>query len=482
MVDLNILNIIKELEKTYNSFVYNCAILKKNDRWDNILSAIFFTDQTFDDLRKKYEVFEKEKEKIELQNFKIFHQTFEIDKWKEIFENISKNSLNINNHNIHFKKEINLEYLNCHHEMWSSYIRKEIILNITSFSKLNRKGINFFEGVEGHNNMDFHNELKEITPEIRKNTSYPSIYSAIETLLGVRDFKGKSLSLIIILPIHVKIKKYSLNKNVINFTILLNKSIAQIGGSIELKSNGSREVIPYSINTDNIEEINRNYFQCSIEKEIPSLNRQKDTIFIHLAIPSIPIDLDRVEIRKFETYYSTDITFEELLELPISDLIKEDESAILEFKSSLRYDYKTDSTNKDLEYEVAKEIAAFMNSVGGILIIGVKDNPREILGIKNDYKVLPKRMRNRDGYQLKLNQIILNFLGSINTEFIKIWFEAIQGVDICFIRVSRYPEPIYLMKKEKVKFIIRFGNQTQSLNIKEAVFYILKHWNYNRDF
>ncbi|MHA1131187.1 MAG: AlbA family DNA-binding domain-containing protein [Candidatus Helarchaeota archaeon] len=482
MVDLNILNVISELVTTYNSFIYRCAIMKKKDNWENILSSIIFTDLTSDDLSKKIESFDQDKEKIDLDNFKILYQIFEINDWKEIFENISKNSLSINSHNIYFRKEVNLENINCHHETWSSYIQKERMLNITSFSKLTKKGINFFEGVEAHNDMDFHNELKEITPDIRQNTYYPSIYSAIETLLGVRDFRGKSLSLIIILPIHAKIKKYSLDKNLINFVVIYHKNLSQIVGSIELKSNGSRDNIPYLIQKENIVDINRNYSQYSIEKEIPSLDRQKDTIFIHLAAPSIPIDLDRVEIRKFESYYGSDISLEELLELSFSDLMKEDESIILEFKSSLRYDYKTDRANKDLEYEVAKEIAAFMNSTGGILVIGIRDDPRDVLGIENDYKVLPKRMRNKDGYQLKLNQIILKLLGNVNTEFINIWFEEIQGLEVCLIKVTKYPEPIFLTQKEKVKFIIRFGNQTQSLNIREAVSYILRHWNYNRDF
>ena len=74
----------------------------------------------------------------------------------------------------------------------------------------------------------------------------------------------------------------------------------------------------------------------------------------------------------------------EQLRKNILTLIKEGESDKVEFKSSLRYDYKNSNVNKSLEEVVVKTIAGFMNSDGGMLLIGVGDKGA-ILGLENDY-------------------------------------------------------------------------------------------------
>lgn len=57
----------------------------------------------------------------------------------------------------------------------------------------------------------------------------------------------------------------------------------------------------------------------------------------------------------------------------LKTLIIRDEDKKLEMKSTLRYDLREGKVNKKLEYLIAKTISAFLNSEGGILIIGVDD-------------------------------------------------------------------------------------------------------------
>ena len=74
-------------------------------------------------------------------------------------------------------------------------------------------------------------------------------------------------------------------------------------------------------------------------------------------------------------------------------LIAAGENHYAEFKSSIRYDFRQKTTNRDLEEVIAKTIAGFMNAEGGYLLIGVKDSG-EVVGLEKDFMTL--RQENED--------------------------------------------------------------------------------------
>ncbi len=80
------------------------------------------------------------------------------------------------------------------------------------------------------------------------------------------------------------------------------------------------------------------------------------------------------------------ITATEKTVVPVSveDLIAEGESDELEFKATLRWDLKEAGVNKKLEEVIIKTIAAFANSQGGTLLIGVADDG-DVIGLEPDY-------------------------------------------------------------------------------------------------
>lgn len=92
------------------------------------------------------------------------------------------------------------------------------------------------------------------------------------------------------------------------------------------------------------------------------------------------------------------------VESPVLEMIEKGENDKVEFKSSLRWDYKEKRVNKELEYEIARACTGFMNVNGGILLIGV-DNDKNILGIEKDYDTLGKGKQNEDGFELRRNPI-----------------------------------------------------------------------------
>ena len=103
-------------------------------------------------------------------------------------------------------------------------------------------------------------------------------------------------------------------------------------------------------------------------------------------------------------------TIRRINEAPIEVIMQEDESDILEFKSSLRWDYKNHCAKSDLENAVVKTVAAFLNTSGGVLVIGVDDN-KTVLGLEKDYNSFREK-KDRDGFQLTLQQILSQRIGA----------------------------------------------------------------------
>ena len=150
-----------------------------------------------------------------------------------------------------------------------------------------------------------------------------------------------------------------------------------------------------------------------------------------------------------------------------------EESIKIEFKSSLRYDIRKNCINEELGKSIAKTIAAFLNTLGGTLYIGVLDDG-SICGIENDINILGSP--NRDAYKQALVQLIINYLGLLLNQYLSIDFEEWEGKTICRIDLDRSREPIYFKGEEGKEFFIRFGPTTRKLDKKETKNYIISRW------
>jgi hypothetical protein len=157
------------------------------------------------------------------------------------------------------------------------------------------------------------------------------------------------------------------------------------------------------------------------------------------------------------------------------EIISQGENNFVEFKSSLRWDYKENQVNKVLEHVVAKTISGFLNAEGGTLLIGVDDDGN-ILGLEKDYATLGKK-QNRDGFLLHIVQVINNYLGKEFNQYISIKIERVEEKDICIVEVSDSGTPAFIQYQGKEEFYIRASASTQPMGMKEANEYINLHWN-----
>ena len=157
----------------------------------------------------------------------------------------------------------------------------------------------------------------------------------------------------------------------------------------------------------------------------------------------------------------------------VAVLIEQGESSILEFKSTLQWDVKQNRENKELCKSCLKTIAAFLNSDGGVLVIGVEDDGT-VFGLQPDFSLV--KGKNRDGFEQKLMSLIRDYLGLSVARFIKVCWERLNEEDVCAIDIKKAAKPVFMKEKGRKIFYIRLGNTTHELDIEEAHEYIGTHW------
>ncbi|MCY4462095.1 MAG: DUF262 domain-containing protein [Albidovulum sp.] len=146
---------------------------------------------------------------------------------------------------------------------------------------------------------------------------------------------------------------------------------------------------------------------------------------------------------------------------PVHEMILEGEGQLVEFKSTLRYDMHRSAVNKKLEHVVAKTVAAFMNSDGGSLFIGVDDH-RNAIGLELDYGTLSKT--DRDGFQLHLANILDKYLGQDVMKLWKLDWPSYDDKQICHVQVTRANKPVYVTSEGKEEFFVRKEGSSQPLS------------------
>ncbi len=155
--------------------------------------------------------------------------------------------------------------------------------------------------------------------------------------------------------------------------------------------------------------------------------------------------------------------------VPTVELMASGENNQVEFKSSLLWDYRRATVNKDLYEPVMKSLAAFMNTAGGALLIGVNDDGQP-LGIEQDYTGLPKK--NADGWENAFNMAFNQLIGAEVRHNIDLDFEEIGDVLVAVALVRPSSIPCYLSFKGKEEFYIRTGNSSLPLTVSKATRYI----------
>jgi DNA-binding response OmpR family regulator len=148
-------------------------------------------------------------------------------------------------------------------------------------------------------------------------------------------------------------------------------------------------------------------------------------------------------------------------------LISQGESATFECKETVRWNIQAQKFDKIPEYMLAKTIAAFLNTSGGTLAVGVKDNA-EIVGLKRD------RFEDRDAILLHFDNLTRSFLSDRYSPLIRTSFVELEGNEVLRIDCRPASAPVFLKPPtgNDVEFFIRRQASSVKLRTDEALAYI----------
>lgn len=157
-------------------------------------------------------------------------------------------------------------------------------------------------------------------------------------------------------------------------------------------------------------------------------------------------------------------------------LISAGESARLEFKSSLRWDMRHKAENRPLERNVLKTIAAFLNSEGGELLIGVEDD-RTVCGIEPDMALLGRQPQDGpDRFLQVLATLIKEKFGAATAALVKPRVLTVRDKAVCLVSVAPAAKPAILKDADKEELYVRMGSTTQPLGFEQGVEYVRLRW------
>jgi predicted HTH transcriptional regulator len=141
----------------------------------------------------------------------------------------------------------------------------------------------------------------------------------------------------------------------------------------------------------------------------------------------------------------------------------------LEFKSTLRWNLHTNKPDKAMEIACLKTMAAFLNSEGGTLLVGVEDNGN-ILGVAAD------QFPNEDKFLLHFNNLINQHLGLETAGSFSFDIRHLESGDIMIVDCQPSPAPVYVTHDRKEEFYVRVGPGTRPLTTRDALEYIRNHF------
>jgi len=160
--------------------------------------------------------------------------------------------------------------------------------------------------------------------------------------------------------------------------------------------------------------------------------------------------------------------------MTLDQLIANDEDAAVEFKSTGRWDIKTEQRSPAIEDAVVKTVAAFLNTDGGTLLIGIGPDGTPV-GLQSDYPHV--RPANGDGFVNWLTTHLVNALGASAVMRTRARIVPHRGVDVCRLDAARSARPVWAKTSKAADlFFVRMNNSSRPIDDDERDQYIAEHW------
>ena len=158
-------------------------------------------------------------------------------------------------------------------------------------------------------------------------------------------------------------------------------------------------------------------------------------------------------------------SFRRLNTASVEGLIATGEDERTEFKSTLRFNLHTKKNDKAMENAVLKTVAAFLNSNGGTLLIGVEDDG-VIHGLTSD------QFGNDDRFLLHLKNLVRDYIGIQFARYMEISLHELEGGQVAAVQCLPCRDPVFFRRDKQEHFFVRVGPSTQALTPSQLIAYI----------
>jgi hypothetical protein len=225
-------------------------------------------------------------------------------------------------------------------------------------------------------------------------------------------------------------------------------------------------------------------YKFGLEKviiSIPELTEQKNIVNTQLKLVSLKETIDKFDNELALNPTNSQAILSQLDEMldtiggltesdKVRGMVREGETAHIEFKSSLSFDFESNKKSKDLETAVYKTVVAFLNSKGGTLLVGIGDDGKTI-GIGEEIETFYKE--NVDKYLLHWKNNLKSRIGEEFYPFIETNIVDMDDKQILKVDCKASSNECYLDNKD---FYVRTNPATDKLEGPQLVEYIRNHF------
>lgn len=173
-------------------------------------------------------------------------------------------------------------------------------------------------------------------------------------------------------------------------------------------------------------------------------------------------------VRKYQNKLK-DLSLEEVtaanFDRVVRRLIEQGESRSLEFKSTMRMNLKSGKHGKEIEIAWLKAVAAFMNTDGGNLLLGVND-AGEVVGLEAD------EFENDDRCRLHFKNLVNQHIGLEFSDLLRFHLGSVDGTQVALVQCERSHNPVFLTANKEEAFYVRSGPSSVELPVSKALKYL----------
>lgn len=138
----------------------------------------------------------------------------------------------------------------------------------------------------------------------------------------------------------------------------------------------------------------------------------------------------------------------------------------VEYKASFEWDPRRGQKSADMRFGTLRTVAAFLNSDGGVLYLGVDDQGVPV-GLEGDLALIEDASP-CDVFEGRLREFVKNSFDPLPLNNVAVTFDEMEGKIVCTVSVSPAPGVTYLVHKDasgqrQESVFVRDGNRTIEL-------------------